>query len=978
VAQALSAQVFAEPRRLNRLQIEITTGCNLGCAGCQRTIGLEAGQWRNVNMKLDLFAKVIANAPPAHALILQGIGEPTLHNQLGQMIATAKASGKYDIISFNTNALVRPLGFYRDMAKVGLGHVSVSIDSLDPVNAEKLRARTDVDQLAAMTSALATLFPGLTASIVLSRVNLPELADLLDQIYGLGVRVIELQPLISYATTSDPICLSPADAGAARGILAAAEKRLPGIVLLPAAALTPNGSRCRRPLRAAYVTVDGFLTPCCTTNDVDLYGRVSLAEMAFSDAWHRPEVAAWLSRFYDRDDAICAGCAFNPAGPAKAATPTLEEAIALHNAGKIDEAAAAFTALTGGPSAAEALHRLGLITLDKSEGDKGEGAKAVALIDAAAALDPQPRLKHNAAIALGRSGERKAAIERLKRMVLEHPDYPTGYVSLAQLLREEGDQQGAADVLGLLVERANDGGAEAIVASAVAQLAALPVAPRNLTVLTNKLRVSGRNEAALKLTAARITARPDDIAARLTHAMAALTVVHANAEEMANRRAVYTRELAATAEAAAGLSLEALKPSADVIGAAKPFFLSYHGENDRPLQELYGAILSRLNEARGRIELPRPEAGEKIRVGFVSFYFTLHSVSKLFAGWMKHLDRRRFEVIGYHTGAATDATSQAIAATADRWRSGQKSAAEWAEIIRADAPHVLIHLELGMNGTAIELACNRLAPVQCMTWGHPVTSGLPDVDYFLSSDLMEPEDGARHYRETLVRLPNLSIAYEALPVAAGGMSRAEVGLRETATVYVCCQSLFKYRPQEDVALVAIAKAVPDSQFLFIGTGGPPMAIFRARLEAAFRAAGLDPARHLVIAQPVPFERFGALIGLGDVYLDSIAWSGGNTTLEAVTLGLPVITLPGALMRGRHSTAILKRMGLDAYIAKDLTDYVRLAVRLADAGEQRTARALIAERRGALFGDLTPVRALEAFLEQALAKAYGAAAEAAAE
>lgn len=978
MAQTASAQVFAEPQRLNRLQIEITTGCNLGCAGCQRTIGLEAGTWRNANMKLELFKRVIANAPPAHALILQGIGEPTLHNQLGQMIAAAKATGKFAIISFNTNALVRPLGFYREMAKLGLGHVSVSIDSLDPVTAEKLRARTDVDQLAAMTSALATLFPGLTASIVLSRVNLGELDGLIEQIYDLGVRVIEIQPLISYAATSDPICLAPEDAAAARAILAAAEKRLKGLALLPAAALTPNGSRCRRPLRAGYVTVDGFLTPCCTTNDIDLYGRVNLAETPFSAAWHKPGVAAWLSAFYDRDDAICGGCAFNPAGPPQTAiaafapAPTLEAAIALQAAGKIDDAAAAFTALTGGPAAAEALHRLGLIAMEK-----GDGAKAVALIDAAAALEPQARLKHNAAIALHRGGgDRDGAIARLKRLVGEHPDYPSGYVSLAQLLREAGDVQGAADALGLLAQRANDGGAEAVLAGAVQQLLALPVAPANLTLLANRMRVAGRDAATRHMLAPHIARHPDDIGARLTHAMAALTVVHADADEMARRRQTYAAELAATAEAAAALPLAQLAPSAGVIGAAKPFFLSYHGEDDRALQETYGAILSRLNDARGRVELPRPAAGEKIRVGFVTYYFTLHSVSKLFAGWMKHLDRSRFEVIGYQLAQAEDDTSRAIAASCDQWRAGQASAADWIARIKDDAPHVLVYLELGMNGTAVELALNRLAPVQCMTWGHPVTSGLPDVDYFLSSELMEPEDGARHYRETLVKLPNLSIAYDALPVAAGGLTRAEMGLRATATVYVCCQSLFKYRPQEDHLLVAIARAVPDSQFLFIGGDAPPTRIFRARLEAAFRAAGLDPARHIVIVPPVPFETFGALIGLGDVYLDSVAWSGGNTTLEAVTVGLPVITLPTGLMRGRHTLAILKRMGLEAYIAKDGSDYIALAARLADATENAAARRLIAERRAALFGDLTPVRALEAFFVAALAgdQAPGVAAE----
>jgi predicted O-linked N-acetylglucosamine transferase (SPINDLY family)/MoaA/NifB/PqqE/SkfB family radical SAM enzyme len=998
VAQDVPVQVFAEPQRLNRLQIEITTGCNLGCAGCQRTIGIEAGTWRNANMKLPLFEAVIGNAPPAQALVLQGIGEPTLHNDLGAMIRRAKATGKYPVISFNTNALVRPLSFYREMAAAGLNHVSVSIDSLDPERAERLRARTDVDQLAAMTSALVSIFPGLTASIVLSTVNLGELGDLLATIHDLGVRFIEIQPLISYAAASDPICLDAAGVATARRVLAETVARRPGLALLPAAALTPNGSRCRRPLRAAYVTVDGFLTPCCTTNDVDLYGRISLAEMPFSEAWRRPGVARWLGDFYDRDHAICAGCAFNPAGqaaavaappPAAAATPvsvpapiaapaapvaapssaeparpTLAEAIALQTAGDADAAAAAFAALVGGADGAEALHRLGLLALGK-----GEGAKAVALIDAAAALAPSARLKHNAAVALNQSGDRAGAVARLKTIAAEHPEYATAQFSLAAFLSEAGETQAAADLMGTLADRANEANATGVLDGALGQLGRLEAAPANLMVLANRLRVAGRGEATRRLLAPLIARHPDHVGARLTNAMAALTVVHADGDEMARRRATYVAEMTALADTVAGLPTDALKPSVGVIGAAKPFFLSYHGEDDRALQEIYGGILARLNDARGRIALPPPARDGRLRIGFVSFYFTLHSVSKLFAGWMKHLDRDRFEVIGYHIGAGEDATSRAIQATADRWRAGQRPAADWVATIAADAPHVLVYLELGMNGTAVELACNRLAPVQCMTWGHPVTSGLPDIDYFLSSDLMEPADGDRHYRETLVRLPNLSIAYEPLDVKAGGMTRAEVGLRPSATVYVCCQSLFKYRPQEDHLLVALARAVPDSQFLFIGAAeAPPTKIFRARLEAAFRAGNLDPARHLVVTPPVPFERFGALIGLGDVYLDSIAWSGGNTTLEAVTLGLPVVTLPTGLMRGRHTLAILTRMGLDATIARDGADFVAIAARLADPAERATARALIAERRPLLFGDLTPVRALETFLEDAVARA----------
>ena len=81
--------------------------------------------------------------------------------------------------------------------------------------------------------------------------------------------------------------------------------------------------------------------------------------------------------------------------------------------------------------------------------------------------------------------------------------------------------------------------------------------------------------------------------------------------------------------------------------------------------------------------------------------------------------------------------------------------------------------------------------------GHPVTTGLPEIDYFLSSDLMEPPDADAHYTEHRVRLPNLSINYSALPDRGDTLEREQLGLRPDATIYLCCQSLFKYLPQYD-------------------------------------------------------------------------------------------------------------------------------------------------------------------------------------
>ena len=81
-------------------------------------------------------------------------------------------------------------------------------------------------------------------------------------------------------------------------------------------------------------------------------------------------------------------------------------------------------------------------------------------------------------------------------------------------------------------------------------------------------------------------------------------------------------------------------------------------------------------------------------------------------------------------------------ALCERFVRGPLSLDAWRQAILADAPHVIIYPEVGMDRVSAQLAAQRLAPVQCNAWGHPDTSGLPTLDYYLSSDLMEPPDGA--------------------------------------------------------------------------------------------------------------------------------------------------------------------------------------------------------------------------------------------
>jgi predicted O-linked N-acetylglucosamine transferase (SPINDLY family) len=339
-------------------------------------------------------------------------------------------------------------------------------------------------------------------------------------------------------------------------------------------------------------------------------------------------------------------------------------------------------------------------------------------------------------------------------------------------------------------------------------------------------------------------------------------------------------------------------------------------------------------------------------------------------GWLTQLDRERFELFCYHTRLIRDAETDLAEQTADSFVQGPLPLDRWRALILADAPDVLIYPEIGMDPVTVQLASQRLARVQCTSWGHPETCGLPTIDYYLSSALMEPPDADQHYTETLVRLPNLSVWYEPPAGPDLTVTRAEFGLRPGAVVYWCCQSLFKYLPQDDGVFPRIAAAVGDCQFVFLGYQGGDhvVSLFRERLEAAFAAAGARAADHCVFLPRLDAQRFVAVGGLCDVYLDSIGWSGINTTLEAALADLPVVTVPGALLRGRHSMAVLRMMGVTETIAETVDDYVALAVRLGTDAEWRTAvRGRMAAGRERVYRDPECVAALAAFLVGAVAR-----------
>ena len=388
------------------------------------------------------------------------------------------------------------------------------------------------------------------------------------------------------------------------------------------------------------------------------------------------------------------------------------------------------------------------------------------------------------------------------------------------------------------------------------------------------------------------------------------------------------------------------------------FLLAYQGEDDRALQMKYGALLDRLSRPLAPA-LPGRMGNGRVKVGFASAFFRDGTAGRYFERWITDLPRETFEVFVYHLVPGVDALAARIAARADHVRHfPRRRPSQIAPHIRGDALDVLVYPELGMSAVAFALAALRLAPVQCAGWGHPVTTGLSTIDVFLSSACMEPQDGASHYAERLVTLPGIGTRY-AMPTPASS-SRATLGLPQDAPLLLCPQSLFKIHPDNDALFARVLDATPRGM-LVLYEGRDPL--LTSKFKARLMRAGV-PERRMHWLTQRSHEQFLAVNAACDVMLDTLRWSGGNTTLDAVASALPIVTLPGAFMRGRQSMGMLQTMEMDELVAIDEEDYVRKAAAIAaDAAYRGELSSRIVERRTRIFDDAAPTAALAQFLAQ---------------
>jgi protein O-GlcNAc transferase len=574
--------------------------------------------------------------------------------------------------------------------------------------------------------------------------------------------------------------------------------------------------------------------------------------------------------------------------------------------------------------------------------------------------------------AAAKAGRMPDAILALRRALELKPDFPEAQYNLGAACRDVGDADAAlaayrraaelaprfaevhVDIASLLRERRE---LDEAGRSLEAALALRPDFPEALLELGNVRKGAGDWRGAVEAFQRAIRVDPAFARARWALAVAQIPVIDDGATDREERRRAFARELDALAAWAAS------EPQAyRAVAEHQPFYLAYHEASNRELLSRYGALCASLMQgwqrAAGLGPPLRGGHGSRLRVGIVSAHFSDHSVwQAIVRGWVQRLDRRRFELHLFHlTGKRDDETARA-AGLAAAFHESKGRWEQWAKFIHASRMDVLVYPEIGMDPATAKLASLRLAPMQAASWGHPETTGLPTIDYYLSAAALEPPEARENYSEKLELLPGTGcwLPREELPPK-------DVELPNADLLLVCPGTPFKYAASHDKLLVEIARRVPGGKLVFFR--GKPDALsdrFEQRLRAAF---GADFDRHAVFLPWLDPQAFRSLLAAAHVCLDTVGFSGFNTALQAVRCGLPVVAREGRFLRGRLAAGMLRHMGVGELVAASDQAWVELAVAVAnDAGRRERLRQRLHEASARLFEDEAPVRALEAFLDR---------------
>jgi protein O-GlcNAc transferase len=620
-----------------------------------------------------------------------------------------------------------------------------------------------------------------------------------------------------------------------------------------------------------------------------------------------------------------------------ALSQALDAALECYHAGQMQQAELLFQQiLQAEPNHVDAMHLLGVIAAQTGRLDL-----AVDYLKATLGLKPDFAAAHyNLGNALLLQGKRQEAVAGFRQAVLCQPDYAAAHNSLGNALRELGHLDEAAasfrqlvlcqpdsaeahyNLGSVLIQQGKRQEAIASFRQAVRCQPGFAAAHNHLGVALGEL---GHLEEAIARLKEAVRQKPD-------------------AADFHCNLGVAQWDLGNVDEAAASWK-EALrlKPDAAHLHSHLIMRLHYlHDHDDRMISEECQRWNQQHAEPLKKFVLPHsnlPDPERKLRIGYVSPHFCAHAVSFALVPLLSNHDRSQFDIYCYANVASPDAITERLRRCAAVWRNTlELSDQQMADLVRSDEIDILVDLAMHTCDNRLLVFAREPAPVQVTWLAYPGTTGLAAMDYRLTDPYFDPPGLLDDlYPEEPIRLPETFWCYD--PLTDEPPVNALPALKNGYITFSCLNAFWKVNDRCLTLWAKVLRSVPRSHLLLLAPRGRP----REQLLSRLGREGVASSRvHFADRQPqVAYLKSYHQIDIG---LDPFPCNGGISTLDALWMGVPTITLLGRTIVGRAGWSILCNLGLPELVARTPEQYAALAIQLAkDRPRLQKLRATLRKR-----------------------------------
>ena len=363
------------------------------------------------------------------------------------------------------------------------------------------------------------------------------------------------------------------------------------------------------------------------------------------------------------------------------------------------------------------------------------------------------------------------------------------------------------------------------------------------------------------------------------------------------------------------------------------FYLAYHNHiDDLSILKKLSKVLSKkegiTNKSFNKInQIKSYKKRNYIRLGICSDFLYRHSVGNFFGNIIKDISNSDIKIIIFRgPNSKEDSYSRSIDSIATSIIRLPSSIKEATNIIINQSIDILFYLDIGMSNYTYLLSLSRLALVQVTTLGHPTTSGVDQIDYFISCKEYETSESDKFYSERLIKLSRIPVNYSIPKIKKSTFKLSNLDIPKNSFLIGIPHSPFKFHPDYDFILDKILESIPNSIFFFADS-------IKTSQTEALKYRWSKKTKHLnkrTIFHPrVDFDNFLAIVENLDIILDPFYFGMGNTFYHAMAFNIPVVTMPTNHIKSRHAYAGYKQMGIrNAPIADSPENYISICKKLA--------------------------------------------------